>query len=199
MQSVEVVHEGRTTAHRTPDHRTTTAHRLPPPSSDAVSAQATSADVGSSVSSGGPQSGARHTDSGLIYFSSVSDNTHRFVQKLGADSARIPLYTSEETLLANRPYVLVLPTYGGETGHGAVPKQVIKFLNVEQNRSLIRGVVGAGNTNFGETYCLAADVVAAKCKVPLLYRFELMGTSRDVDRVNQGLDTFWTGLSQHRP
>ncbi|MCY0903862.1 class Ib ribonucleoside-diphosphate reductase assembly flavoprotein NrdI [Arthrobacter sp. H14-L1] len=134
-----------------------------------------------------------------MYFSSVSDNTHRFVQKLGVDSARIPLYSSEETLLANRPYVLVLPTYGGETGHGAVPKQVIRFLNVEQNRSLIRGVVGAGNTNFGETYCLAGDIVAAKCTVPLLYRFELMGTSRDVDRVNQGLDTFWTRLSQHLP
>ncbi|MBG0740978.1 class Ib ribonucleoside-diphosphate reductase assembly flavoprotein NrdI [Paeniglutamicibacter antarcticus] len=189
MQSVEAVHEDRTTT-----HRTTTAHRLPPPSSEVGSSG-----VGSSVSFGVPLLGLRNTDSALIYFSSVSDNTHRFVQKLGVDSARIPLYTSEETLLANQPYVLVLPTYGGETGHGAVPKQVIKFLNVEQNRSLIRGVVGAGNTNFGETYCLAGDIVAAKCRVPLLYRFELMGTSRDVDRVNQGLDTFWTQLSQHRP
>ncbi|MDJ0355425.1 class Ib ribonucleoside-diphosphate reductase assembly flavoprotein NrdI [Paenarthrobacter sp. PH39-S1] len=143
--------------------------------------------------------GAGSTASNVIYFSSVSDNTHRFVRKLGVDSARLPLYTSEETLLALKPFVLILPTYGGETGHGAVPKQVIKFLNVGQNRALIRGVIGAGNTNFGETYCLAGDVIAAKCRVPLLYRFELMGTSVDVDRVNQGLDTFWTRLLQHRP
>ncbi len=187
MHSVEEVHDDRTAAHRTAAHgTTTTAHRLPPSSSGVVSSAV-------------QRSGARHTDSGLIYFSSVSDNTHRFVRKLGVASARIPLYLSDEALLAIRPYVLVLPTYGGETGHGAVPKQVIRFLNVEQNRSLIRGVVGAGNTNFGETYCLAGDIVAAKCTVPLLYRFELMGTSRDVDRVNQGLDTFWTRLSQHRP
>jgi protein involved in ribonucleotide reduction len=73
-----------------------------------------------------------------------------------------------------------------------VPRQVIKFLNNEENRSLLRGVIGAGNTNFGETYCLAADVVAAKCSVPVLYRFELMGTSDDVDRVQQGLEEFWT-------
>ena len=68
----------------------------------------------------------------------------------------------------------------------------MKFLNNEQNRNLLRGVIGAGNTNFGETYCLAADIVAAKCNVPVLYRFEVMGTSEDVARVTQGLEEFWT-------
>jgi protein involved in ribonucleotide reduction len=132
------------------------------------------------------------TDAPLIYFSSVSDNTHRFVEKLGVRAARMPLLTREPTLRALRPYVLVLPTYGGITGKGAVPRQVVKFLNNEQNRSLLRGVIGAGNTNFGETYCLAADIVAAKCNVPVLYRFEVMGTSEDVDRVTRGLEEFWT-------
>jgi protein involved in ribonucleotide reduction len=132
------------------------------------------------------------TDASLIYFSSASDNTHRFVSKLPVRSARIPLFTKEDTLQALRPFVLVLPTYGGISGQGAVPRQVIKFLNVEENRLLMRGVIGAGNTNFGDTYCLAADIVAAKCGVPVLYRFELMGTSEDVDRVTQGLEEFWT-------
>lgn len=132
------------------------------------------------------------TDASLIYFSSASDNTHRFVSKLPIHSARIPLLTSDETLYAHSPFVLVLPTYGGISGKGAVPRQVIKFLNVEENRRLLRGVIGAGNTNFGETYCLAADVIAAKCGVPVLYRFELMGTSEDVDRVTKGLEEFWT-------
>ncbi|MHA7208179.1 class Ib ribonucleoside-diphosphate reductase assembly flavoprotein NrdI [Arthrobacter sp. MDT1-65] len=132
------------------------------------------------------------TDAPLIYFSSVSDNTHRFVQKLGIRAARMPVLTKEPTLRATGPYVLVLPTYGGITGKGAVPRQVVKFLNNEQNRDLLRGVIGAGNTNFGETYCLAADIVAAKCDVPVLYRFEVMGTSEDVDRVTKGLEEFWT-------
>lgn len=132
------------------------------------------------------------TDAPLIYFSSVSDNTHRFVRKLGIRAARMPVLTKEPTLRATRPYVLVLPTYGGITGKGAVPRQVVKFLNNEQNRDLLRGVIGAGNTNFGETYCLAADIVAAKCDVPVLYRFEVMGTSEDVDRVTKGLEEFWT-------
>ena len=141
---------------------------------------------------------SRYTSSRLIYFSSASDNTHRFMVKLGIESARMPLHTYEETLLAQEPFVLVLPTYGGENRLGAVPKQVIKFLNVAENRQLIRGVIGAGNTNFGDTYCLAGDIVAEKCKVQHLYRFELMGTSDDVDRVREGLEEFWTRLSQER-
>ena len=136
------------------------------------------------------------THSALIYFSSTSENTKRFVDKLGRDSARIPLYASESPLLATEPFVLVLPTYGGTGGEGSVPKQVIRFLNNPQNRKLIRGVIGAGNTNFGDNYCMAGDIVAAKCKVPHLYRFELMGTPDDVRLVNQGLDKFWTRLSQ---
>ncbi|MFD1211127.1 class Ib ribonucleoside-diphosphate reductase assembly flavoprotein NrdI [Arthrobacter sp. GCM10027362] len=136
------------------------------------------------------------TEAALIYFSSASENTHRFIEKLGLEAARIPLYSNDETIYARRPFVLMLPTYGGESGRNAIPPQVIKFLNQEQNRCLLRGVIGAGNTNFGTTYCLAADKIAAKCKVPRLYRFELMGTSEDVARVKKGLEDFWTRQSQ---
>jgi protein involved in ribonucleotide reduction len=136
------------------------------------------------------------TRSHLIYFSSTSENTKRFVQKLGRDAARIPLYAHDAPLQALEPFVLVLPTYGGTTGEGSVPKQVIRFLNNPRNRELIRGVIGAGNTNFADNYCAAGDIIAAKCNVPHLYRFELMGTPEDVDRVNQGLEKFWTLLSQ---
>lgn len=136
------------------------------------------------------------TRSHLIYFSSTSENTARFVGKLGADAARIPLHAKDEPLLAREPFVLVLPTYGGTGGEGSVPKQVIRFLNNPQNRSLLRGVIGAGNTNFGDNYCMAGDIIAKKCGVPHLYRFELMGTPEDVARVQQGLEEFWTRLSQ---
>ncbi|WP_193106479.1 class Ib ribonucleoside-diphosphate reductase assembly flavoprotein NrdI [Brachybacterium sp. FME24] len=127
----------------------------------------------------------------LVYFSSVSGNTHRFVEKLGMSAHRIPLYPQEEHLVADEEFVLVVPTYGGGNGRGAVPKQVIKFLNDERNRTLIRGVIGAGNTNFGEAYCLAGDVISTKCRVPHMYKFELFGTPRDVQRVHDGLEEFW--------
>jgi protein involved in ribonucleotide reduction len=131
----------------------------------------------------------------LVYFSSVSENTHRFVQKLAVPAIRIPLH---ERISVHRPYVLLLPTYGrgrGDSPHleakGYVPKQVIAFLNDPHNRSLIRAVIGAGNTQFGAEYCFAANLVSHKCKVPFLYRFEMMGTAEDVEAVRAELAEFW--------
>jgi len=94
--------------------------------------------------------------------------------------------------------VLVVPTYGGGDGKGAVPKQVIKFLNDPQNRALLRGVISAGNTNFGNAYGLAGDIIAAKTGVPHLYRFEVFGTPDDVRAVDEGLDAFWSRQAQRR-
>ena len=93
--------------------------------------------------------------------------------------------------MVDEEYVLVVPTYGGGSVKGAVPKQVIAFLNDPHNRSLCRGVISSGNTNFGEAYCLAGDIIASKLDVPLLYRYELLGTNTDVARVKEGLEGFW--------
>ncbi|GAB3602459.1 class Ib ribonucleoside-diphosphate reductase assembly flavoprotein NrdI [Microbacterium aureliae] len=131
----------------------------------------------------------------LVYFSSVSGNTARFVEKLGVRAVRIPLLSTDPDLVVDEPYLLVTPTYGGGQGRGvekgAVPKQVIRFLNDERNRSLIRGVISAGNTNFGEHFCLAGDIISRKCRVPHLYRLELFGTPEDVARVREGMDRWW--------
>lgn len=133
----------------------------------------------------------------LVFFSSVSENTRRFVERLDRPAARIPLRPKREgQIQVARPFVLVVPTYGGGIQGGAVPKQVVDFLNHPVNRGLLRGVIAAGNTNFGEYYCLAGPVVSAKCGVPELYRFELLGTERDVERVNEGLARFWAGANE---
>lgn len=132
----------------------------------------------------------------IVYFSSVTENTKRFVDKLGMEAHRIPLRAVEQPLKVTKPYVLIVPTYGGGNVRGAVPKQVIKFLNDPENRALIRGVISAGNTNFGEAYCIAGDIVAAKCGVAHMYKFELLGTPDDVERVKEGLAEFW---QRHSP
>lgn len=130
----------------------------------------------------------------IVYFSSASENTKRFVEKLPSDLnlIRIPLkWDAEKPLLVSKGYVLVLPTYGGGEYEKAVPRQVVKFLNIESNRTLIRGVIGTGNTNFGEHYCLAADVVVAKTGVPLLYRAEILGTPDDIMEITERLEQLW--------
>ena len=81
----------------------------------------------------------------------------------------------------------------------ATLNQVIAFLNDEHNRALLRGVIAAGNTNFGAEFGYAGEVIARKCGVPYLYRFELMGTDEDVRAVRAGLADFWKDQTCHQP
>jgi protein involved in ribonucleotide reduction len=128
---------------------------------------------------------------GLVYYSSESGNTHRFVGNLGLPATRIPISPKDGTPEVEVPYVLIVPTYADGDGRGAVPKGIIRFLNNPANRALIRGVIGGGNMNFGSLFCSGAKTVAEKCGVPLLYRFELSGTNEDVALVRSGLERFW--------
>lgn len=136
----------------------------------------------------------------LVYFSSASENTARFVarcrlEERGVDVFRIPLRPSDPPLSVREPFVLMVPTYGGGDIRKAVPMQVKCFLNDPDNRRWIRGVIASGNTNFGEAYCAAGDVIAAKCQVPYLFRFELMGTPEDEATVRDQLPRFLAGLA----
>ena len=112
----------------------------------------------------------------LVYFSSSSENTQRFIERLGLPAVRIPLNERERI---------------------QVPRQVIRFLNNEHYRALLRGVIASGNRNFGEAYGRAGDVIAQKCGVPWLYRFELMGTQSDIENVRKGVTEFWQRQPQN--
>ena len=128
----------------------------------------------------------------IVYFSNVSENTKRFVEKLGTPSVRIPIrWDSENPLVVDKEFVLVVPTYGGGSDSKTIPKPVVKFLNIQENRALIKGIVGTGNTNFGEHYCKAAEKISAKLGVPLLYRVEILGTPDDVEQVKERLALLW--------
>ncbi|WP_236632713.1 class Ib ribonucleoside-diphosphate reductase assembly flavoprotein NrdI [Bifidobacterium xylocopae] len=132
----------------------------------------------------------------LVYFSSQSENTARFVanchlQEEGIDVFRIPVRPHEPPLNVREPYILMVPTYGGGSARKAVLPQIKRFLNDPANRAGIRGVIASGNTNFGEAFCMAGDIVSQKCKVPFLYYFELMGTKEDETKVRQGVLDFF--------
>lgn len=127
----------------------------------------------------------------IVYFSSVSNNTERFAEKLDIKNERLPLKRQDPFLYVDYKYCLMLPTYGGGTPQGAVPKQVIKFLNEKSNRDLCVGVIATGNTNFGSAYLLGGKTVAKKLQVPLLYGLEMAGLDTDVTNVQNGLLDFY--------
>lgn len=124
----------------------------------------------------------------IVYFSNVSENTKRFVDKLGIRNFRIPLYPTDEALQVSEPFVLISPTYGLGDDETSVPKQVIRFLNDPVNRKNLKAVIGAGNTNFGDKYCRASEVISRKTGAPLIYKFELLGTPNDVATVKEKME-----------
>ncbi|QEX47001.1 class Ib ribonucleoside-diphosphate reductase assembly flavoprotein NrdI [Mycoplasmoides gallisepticum] len=128
----------------------------------------------------------------VVYFSSTTENTKKFCDKLGLPATRIPIKLSEE-IEVDYDYVLICPTYAGglDDFKGSVPRQVIKFLNKVQNREHCVGVVASGNTNFGETFGLAGHVLRAKLHVPLLHVFELIGTKYDEELIRERIHKLW--------
>ena len=124
----------------------------------------------------------------IVYFSNYSGNTKRFVEKLDEHNAiRIPIDWDSSNITLDQPYILLVPTYGGGEGRAAIPRQVRSFLNIKENRKLLRGVVGFGNKNFGDHFCKAADLISAKTGVPVIARVEIFGTEDDVNKVKERL------------
>lgn len=124
----------------------------------------------------------------IVYFTTNSGNVGRFASKITEfKTVRIPQSMSEAgRFTVDEEFVLVVPTYmAGNAGEPKVTGQVIRFLNNEQNRQHLKGVIGSGNTNYGEHYCKSARIVAKKCNVPLLHTFEISGTPEDVNDVEK--------------
>jgi len=117
----------------------------------------------------------------VVYYSSESGNTQNFIERLAVPALRLP--KKGELPRADQPYIMVMPTYADGEGRGALPKAAIRFLNSAENRALLRGVVASGNRNFGLYYAFAGDIIAYKCAVPCLYRYELRGMPADVRNV----------------
>lgn len=149
-----------------------------------------------------PEAPAEGTPIGaVVYFSSASGNTARFIAGCdlpaeGITVYRIPLRPAEGTLEVREPYVIVVPTYGGGDAAKALPPQVRRFLNDRANRRFLRGVIASGNTNFGDAYCAAGDIISRRCHVPFLYGFELTGTPEDTHTVRAGLRDFFRSAAQ---
>lgn len=131
----------------------------------------------------------------IVYYSTSTNNTHAFVEKLGLNSIRIPKRLSDPMPIVDKPYCLIVPTYkGGKdvtgTEESSVPKQVHKFLQEEKNRELAKLVIAGGNINFGEYYCIAGKEIQEKYGIPYKYRFELRGNEQDVRIIQENLKVF---------
>ena len=133
----------------------------------------------------------------VIYFSNHTGNTHRFVEKFreaaNGQFTRIPIRSDDDSspIYSGSGFVLFVPTYGGGSEKSAIPRQVRRFLNVPENRDKLRGVVGFGNTNFGDHFCKAAELISAKTGVPIIARIEIFGAPGDIEKLQERLEAIY--------
>lgn len=110
----------------------------------------------------------------LIAFDSRTGNVRRFVKKLGLPAVQI-----EDDMELDRPFILVTYT----TGFGQAPDTTLRFLRANHER--MKGVFASGNRNWGDGFARSADRISELYSVPVLGKFELSGTERDVDRFHR--------------
>ncbi|EST52336.1 ribonucleotide reductase [Brevibacillus panacihumi W25] len=108
----------------------------------------------------------------MIAYDSRTGNVQRFVDKL---NDRLPSVQIQPDLRVDKPFVLITYT----TGFGQVPEKVEAFL--ADNHAYLRGVAASGNRNWGANFAKSADWIAQRYRVPVLAKFELSGTTRDLE------------------
>ena len=104
----------------------------------------------------------------MIYYLSVTGNTRRFVEKLGAEYKRQSI--KDENLTLEENSVFIFPTIG----FGQPPAAAVDFL--EKNSRYISYLVGSGNRNWGTAFAAGADKLSRQFNIPVLMKFELQGT-----------------------
>ena len=57
------------------------------------------------------------------------------------------------------------------------------FLN--DNGSLLKGVIVSGDLGYGEAYCQAGDTISEQYQVPCLYKVENEGTDEDIVKMTE--------------
>jgi protein involved in ribonucleotide reduction len=137
-----------------------------------------------------------------IIYISVAGNTQSFVddltdyaEKMHQSDANQPLIVSKEitdqTDFADetQPYFAFVPTYldGGNGIDNGVKELMTntlgEYIGYHDNRKLCLGVIGSGNRNFNEQYCLTARRYASDYGFEMIDDYELRGNPTDCKRI----------------
>lgn len=138
----------------------------------------------------------------LIYIS-LSGNTDSFVKRLrdylllNTKIKEVNLLNVKELVKNNIPFnevsnnfVAFLPTYlEGGNGIDNGDKEILttplrEYIRYKDNYKKCLGIVGSGNKNFNNQYCLTAKQYSKEFGFPVLYNFELRGLDIDIHKVS---------------
>lgn len=110
----------------------------------------------------------------LIAYDSRTGNVRRLIKKLDLPAVQIT-----PVMVIDEPFIMATYT----TGFGQVPEKVAAFLKLNHQR--MTGVIASGNRNWGDGFAKSADRIARYYSVPILGKFELSGSVRDIEQFHQ--------------
>lgn len=134
-----------------------------------------------------------------ILYASIEGNTKAFINKIKdyAKDKNVKINAYEINDMTELPdvdyevsdYFIFVPTYldGGNGIDNGVKELMTnslgEYIEDLDNGKHCLGIVGSGNRNFNQQFCLAARRYAAKFNSMLLDEYELRGTNEDVKRI----------------
>ena len=109
-----------------------------------------------------------------IYYDSKTGNVERFMQKV----AELTGWTTHK-IQSNMDVVEEGHLVTFTTRFGEVPETTKRFLH--QANPYLLSVSSSGNRNWGQNFAVAGDKIATEYGIPLAFKFELSGTSEDIN------------------
>ncbi|MBB1062692.1 class Ib ribonucleoside-diphosphate reductase assembly flavoprotein NrdI [Limosilactobacillus fastidiosus] len=145
-----------------------------------------------------------------IIYISIEGNTRSFLKRMETYAKQQHSFDPNSPLLnlkeitdqteptnEQEPFFVFVPTYldGGNgitSGFTEIMTNSLgDYIAYDNNPKNCLGVVGSGNRNFNEQYCLTARKYAKKFNAPFLADYELRGTSQDIEVIYNRLTKRW--------
>lgn len=145
-----------------------------------------------------------------ILYISLEGNTRSFLTRLKAFAKQQNIISKDRPLIhlkeigpqdapasESQPFFVFVPTYltggnGIDSGYTEIMTNALgEYIEDGNNARYCIGVVGSGNKNFNEQYCLTARKYAKIFNAPFLDNYELRGTAADVERIYGVLSREW--------
>lgn len=112
----------------------------------------------------------------FVYYDSKTGNVQRFIDKIKKERPEWSFVKISGDMEISENGHLVTFT----TNFGEIPNTTEKFLENKNNRKCIKSISSSGNMNWGTLFGKAADSIEEKYGIPVLMKFELSGTSKEI-------------------
>ncbi len=116
-----------------------------------------------------------------IYYDSKTGNVARFIQHVKAITGWEFIKIEDDQPVFEPGHLVTFTTRFGE-----VPETTRRFLM--QSSHLILTVSSSGNRNWGRNFALAANIISTEYGIPMGHKFELSGTTEDINLFIQILE-----------